>query len=65
MMEIASRSTAVLEPRRRFEYWNDLVSKAVRGMYVVQPALVQMARSDQPGCHAELVEVGNGQAEER
>ena len=39
-MEIVSWSTADVEPRRRFEYWNDLVSKAVRGgMHVVQPRL--------------------------
>jgi hypothetical protein len=25
--------------RRRFEYWNDLVSKAVRGIHFVQPRL--------------------------
>ena len=39
MMEIASCPTAVVEPRRRFEYWNDLVSKAVCGMHVIQPRL--------------------------
>jgi hypothetical protein len=39
MTEIASCPTAVVEPRRRFEYWNDLVSKAVRGIHVVQPRL--------------------------
>jgi len=37
MMEIASCPTAGVEPRRRFEYWNGLVSKAVRGLHVVQP----------------------------
>jgi len=36
-MEIASCPTAGVEPRRRFEYWNGLVSKAVRGLHVVQP----------------------------
>jgi DNA-binding transcriptional LysR family regulator len=30
MMEIASCPTAVVEPRRRFEYWNDLVSNRLR-----------------------------------
>jgi hypothetical protein len=38
-MEIASCPTAGVEPRRRFEYWNGLVSKVVRGMHVVPPRL--------------------------
>jgi hypothetical protein len=33
--------------------------------HVLGRALVQMARSDRLGCHAELAEVGNGQADER
>jgi AraC family transcriptional activator of tynA and feaB len=38
MMEIASWSTADVEPRRRFEYWNSLVAKAVCGVNVAQPS---------------------------
>jgi AraC-like DNA-binding protein len=38
MMEIASWSTAEVEPRRRFEYWNDLVAKAVCGVNAAQPS---------------------------
>jgi hypothetical protein len=36
MMEIGSSSTADVEPRRRFEYWNDLVAKAVFGVNAAQ-----------------------------
>jgi AraC-like DNA-binding protein len=38
MMEIGSWSTAEVEPRRRFEYWNDLVAKAVCGVNAAQPS---------------------------
>jgi AraC family transcriptional activator of tynA and feaB len=38
MMEIASWSTVDVEPHRRFEYWNDLVAKAVCGVNVGQPS---------------------------
>jgi hypothetical protein len=38
MMEIVSWSTADVEPRRRFEYWHDLVGKAVCGVNVAQPS---------------------------
>ena len=37
-MEIASWSTTDVEPRRRFEYWNDVVAKAVCGVNVAQPS---------------------------
>ena len=37
-METASWSTADFEPRRRFEYWNDLVVEAVCGVHVTQPS---------------------------
>jgi hypothetical protein len=49
MMEIASCPTAVVEPRRRFEYWNDLVSKAVCGMHVIQPRLRLNSHPINPG----------------
>ena len=39
MMEIASCSTAEVEPRRRFEYWNDLIAKAICGVNVAQPSV--------------------------
>jgi hypothetical protein len=38
MMETASWFTAEVEPRRRFEYWNDLVAKAVCGVNVALPS---------------------------
>jgi AraC family transcriptional regulator, positive regulator of tynA and feaB len=38
MMELVSWSTADVEPRRRFEYWHDLVAKAVCGVNVAQPS---------------------------
>jgi AraC-like DNA-binding protein len=38
MMEITSWSTADVEPRRRFEYWNDLVAKAVCGVNAAGPS---------------------------
>ena len=37
-MEIGSWFTAEVEPRRRFEYWNDLVAKAVCGVNAAQPS---------------------------
>ena len=49
MMEIAPPPTAVVEPRRHFEYWNDLVSKAVCGMHVIQPRLRLNSHPINPG----------------
>ena len=38
MMEIAFCSATEVEPRRRFEYWNDLVAKAVCGVNIARPS---------------------------